>query len=653
MIRVLLALGFCTSTALRNCNARKLLLAVSTVLIFAHNSAMGQQSLADRMQSDSATAVLAGHHPQWARAANDQGLIAADARFDHLTLVLARSPDKEKALTEFLASQQNHNSANYHHWLTPTEMGARFGLPDEEMEPVIDWLKTQGLRVNWISPSRMFVDFGGTADQVGAAFHTEFHRYNVRGVERVSVASDPMVPVKLAAAIKAVRGLYTIDEKPMSAGRPSSQVSPDLTLSNGDHFLTPEDFATIYDLPSALTGSGQAIGVVGRSRVNTADLANFRNLTYASFADPTEIVPSALGGVDPGPPYTSPPGTGVSLGDQLEATLDVMRAGSTAPAAQVLLVVATSKSGGVGVATQYLVQTTPVPANVINISFGACELNAGAAGVNYWDTLFQQAAGEGISVFVSSGDSGASGCDADFTTPPASPQANSPNYICSSSYATCVGGTEFNDTSNPSQYWGTNNSNFSSALSYTPEGAWNEPLDSNAHPQIAASGGGVSTVIATPAGRPAREFPPREQDATRRIWLFLLLGMMAISLVLRPAEQLCRRSQGQYFTSNTSLELPPPPRHGGHHRCSSTKTEGTPREISILLCTPPPHPHPPPSMTSLGPPAESPVASPARPACATTAFPAQPDFPAARPAIWSIPATTRLRESDRWMSQVS
>jgi pseudomonalisin len=499
MIRVATTFGFGVSSALRNCNVRRVIFALSTVFLLTGISAVGQGEFTYRKQPESAMVVLAGHHPQWAEAGNDQGAIAADTRLDHLTLVLSRSPEKEKALTDLLASQQDRSSANYHHWLTPAEMGARFGLSNEEMEPVIDWLKSEGLQVNWISPSRVFVDFSGTAVQIGTAFHTELHRYSVRGTERVSVSSDPLVPIKLAVAIKAVRGLYTIDEKPISSGRSSSQVSPELTLSNGDHFLTPWDFATIYDVPTTLTGTGQVIAIVGRSRVDTADLDNFRNLTDTSFADPTVIIPTALGGVDPGPPYTSPPGTGVSLGDQLEATLDVMRAGGTAPAAQVLLVVATSASGGIGVATQYLVQTTPVPANVINISFGACESNAGVAGVNFWDQLFQQAASEGISVFVSSGDSGASGCDDEFAPPPASPQANSPNSICSSSYATCVGGTEFNDAADPSQYWGTNNPNLSSALGYIPEGAWNEPLDSNVSPQVAASGGGVSSFIPTPS----------------------------------------------------------------------------------------------------------------------------------------------------------
>src|ERR1019366_5067727 len=200
----------------------------------------------------------------------------------------------------------------------------------------------------------------------------------------------------------------------------------------------------------------------------------------------------------PGPPLTAPPTSGSSFGDQGEATLDVIRAGSVARDAQLLLVVATSASGGIGVDAQYLVETTPLPAQIMTISFGACELAAGPSGVNFWDTLFEQAAAEGISVFVSSGDSGASGCDANFSAPPSLPAANSINYICSSSYATCVGGTEFNDTSNPSLYWNASNGfELESALSYIPEGGWNEPT-SGSKTEVAASGGGMSSYVATP-----------------------------------------------------------------------------------------------------------------------------------------------------------
>ena len=49
----------------------------------------------------------------------------------------------------------------------------------------------------------------------------------------------------------------------------------------------------------------------------------------------------------------------------------MLRAGSVAPGAKILLVVATNASGGIGVDAQYLIETEPVPAQVMNVSFGA------------------------------------------------------------------------------------------------------------------------------------------------------------------------------------------------------------------------------------------------------------------------------------------
>ena len=207
---------------------------------------------------------------------------------------------------------------------------------------------------------------------------------------------------------------------------------------------------------------------------------------------PTVIVPPL--GVAPPPPATTPIANPSE--DQLEATLDVTRAGSVAPGAVIDLVISSPNSGGIGTATEYVVDTTPVPAQVLSISFGGCEADAGSGGVDFWDSLFSQAAGEGISVFVASGDAGAAGCDTYFEAPPAT-QVASPNFICSSTFATCVGGTEFADSS--AQYWNaTSDANLGSATSYIPEGAWNEPLSSSGMIEAAATGGGVSTVIGTP-----------------------------------------------------------------------------------------------------------------------------------------------------------
>lgn len=444
--------------------------------------------------------ALGNHHPLWAKAANDAGVAPADLQLNQLTLVLARSPQQEQAFDQLLANQQNPASPEFHHWLTAAEVGQRFGLSAHDLAALRAWLESQGLHVNWVAPSRDFIGFGGSNAAVSRAFKTELHYYNVNGTRRLSVASAPMIPQALAPAIAGVRGLYSILDRPAHLAR-LQQSSPDFS-NGGNRFIAPGDFATLYDLPSNLSGVGVTIGIVGWSFVNPADLQNFRQLTGTSFADPAEVVPTQFGGVNPGSPYTAPPSCNNCLGGQEEATLDVLRAASVAQDASVLLVSSASSGAndGIGAAAQYLIQTSPAPAQIVNISFGDCESDAGPSGVSYWNKLFQQAAAEGISVFVSSGDSGAAGCETSFAAPPSSAQAVSPNYICASSYATCVGGTDFNDASNSSTYWSSaNGGGLASVLSYIPEGAWNEPLTPASTLQVAASGGGVSQYVAVPA----------------------------------------------------------------------------------------------------------------------------------------------------------
>ena len=271
---------------------------------------------------------------------------------------------------------------------------------------------------------------------------------------------------------------------------------PMMSSTSGGHYLTPNDFATIYDLSSVysggntgatVAGKAQRIAIVGRSRVAATDISQFESLTGLPAAQPNVVVPTS--GIDPGT---------TNGGDQDEATLDVDRVMGTAPGVGVDLVVSADSRtvSGIYTAAAYAVNTLMDP--VMSISFGDCEANAGQQGVSVWDTLFSAAAAEGITVMVSSGDSGAAGCDGGSNTLPVT-QTASINYICSSSYVTCVGGTEFADTSSASTYWSAQNgSGDSSALSYIPEGAWNEPTAGSKY-VAAGTGGGASAYIAKPS----------------------------------------------------------------------------------------------------------------------------------------------------------
>jgi subtilase family serine protease len=443
--------------------------------------------------------TLKGHHPAWASAQNDAGAVPSDLALERLTIVLSRPPQVEHAFTQLLADQQNPKSPNYHHWLTPVEIGKRFGVSDHDLAAVTGWLQTQGLTVDDVANSRVRVTFSGTAANVANAFGGEIHYYQVGSEKRISLSGPPQIPTALNALVRAISGLSTVKTQPqhhlkmvkVPTKESAGKALPELSLSDGSHAIAPADFATIYNLTSGFNGTGQTIAIIGRSGVCAADITNFATLSGVTINGPTVIVPPL--GMTPPTPVCS----GNASGDQGEATLDVTRAGSIAQGAHIDLVISadTNAIDGIMTSAKYVVDTNPVPAHVMSISFGLCEAAAPSEAKTY-DNLFQQAAAEGISVMVSSGDSGVAGCDPAFNPPPGSASLAAPNLICSSGYATCVGGTEFNDRANPGQYWNTANSaTLGSALSYIPEGAWNEPFDGNNALQVAGTGGGVSLVI--------------------------------------------------------------------------------------------------------------------------------------------------------------
>lgn len=458
---------------------------------------------------------LTGHHPAWAVTQNDLGAVPADLQLQHLEIVLARPPEVQQAFEQFLAAQQDPTSPQFHQWLTPAEIGAQFGASDHDIAAITDWLQSQNLHVDSIANSRVRIAFSGPASAIGNAFGAQMHYFNnVSGEERISIADEPQIPAALTGIVKSVSGLFSAKITSSFGGRvvqvpasnSSSTVSgnpvPELNGENGTHFIAPADFATIYDLPGGtINGQNQTIAIIGRARVDTADISNFASLASVPANLPNVIIPPD--GIDPGPAEVSPPTSGNASGDQGEATLDVSRAGSVATGATIDLVVSadTSTADGIEIAAEYVVDPAPtaVFAQVMSISFASCEGGAGPSGTSFWNSVFSEAAAEGISAFVGSGDAGAAGCDAFFSTPPAM-QSLSINSICASSYATCVGGTEFNDASNPGAYWSsTQTLGYESALGYIPEGGWNEPTNSSGGPEAAASGGGFSIYIPTPS----------------------------------------------------------------------------------------------------------------------------------------------------------
>ena len=134
----------------------------------------------------------------------------------------------------------------------------------------------------------------------------------------------------------------------------------------------------------------------------------------------------------------------------------------------------------------------------MSTSFSGCEADLGKSENNFYNDLWKQAAGEGITPFVSSGDSGAAGCDAASESEATGGRAV--NGLASTPYNVAVGGTEFNEGSGT--YWSSNNGPGDvSAISYIPEVAWNESGDEPGGSDLWSTGGGASTNIRNRHGR--------------------------------------------------------------------------------------------------------------------------------------------------------
>jgi hypothetical protein len=220
------------------------------------------------------------------------------------------------------------------------------------------------------------------------------------------------------------------------------------------------------------------IAVVGRSNINASDIQNFRNLFHlSSNFGPQNIT---LNGPDPG---------NLGGGEEVEAVLDVSWSGAVAPDANVLFVVSqsTETTDGVDLSELYIIDNNL--AGIMTESFGRCEQHATAAFVSAANSLAQQAAAQGITFVVSSGDLGAV-CDTATKTIGTQIPASLP-------FVTAVGGTMFNENGNDNLFWSATNSfaTLESALQYIPEDVWNESAKAGSP---AASSGGTSMLFSQP-----------------------------------------------------------------------------------------------------------------------------------------------------------
>ena len=447
---------------------------------------------------------LRGNIHGMARPEFDLGRSDGSRLIQGISLTFRPSATQQKDLDHFLAQLGDPKSPNYHKYLTPAQFGERFGMSLNDIAKVTAWLQAQGFTHISVANGRNQISFDGTVAQIESTFSLEMHNYAVNGVVHLANALEPSIPAVLSGT---VLGLGSLND---FAPKPRAKIQSHLTsYVSGNHFLTPADFATIYNLnplyAAGIDGTGQKIAIVGQSTVSVTDLNNFRTAAGLPASTVTMTLQS---------------GTATKCsGDEGESDLDIEWAGGVAKGAKIIFVYAGLGTGdtckarnkSVWDALFYAVDKNVAP--FISTSYGFCESGLGNSFASQVQTWARQGIAQGQTIVAASGDAGAADCD----SAPSATGGYQVDVPASIPEVTGAGGSEFtgdapatvtgtapNTTAADSPYWSGSNTGsdaVSTALGYIPETSWNDTPQSNTgtEPNFSASGGGASSFFAKPS----------------------------------------------------------------------------------------------------------------------------------------------------------
>ena len=433
----------------------------------------------------SSSVPLRGNHP--AEAAALKGAVRAESTMP-LQLTIVLGVRNQAALDQLLADQQNPASPQYRKWLTPQQFDSRFGPTDKQVELVIEWLKGEGFEVTSVNRIGRMIQARGDAETAERAFSTTL----MSAGASFANTTDPVVPAQFDGLIVSIMGLdnmhavvpaglhRTTPPAPQSSkqGKPETLALADVTGSipenapqmpgaseGGSTAFGPIDVETFYDETTLLNGGNT--GAPSPDCIALDEDSDYLPSAVTLYDTTFGLVPAALTNVYPdgGSPGKS--------GDEVETLLDIDYAHATAPGTPIHPYIAGSLYDAISQSV------TDGTCGAISISFIFCgESSSFYTGL---DTLFAQAATQGQSVFIATGDWGAAGLQYSNGSCVTGTVKN-PSEMAASPHVTAVGGTtfapQFNGSGSDISVVGVGSNGI--------ESAWD------------ASGGGMSGVFGKP-----------------------------------------------------------------------------------------------------------------------------------------------------------
>ncbi len=429
------------------------------------------------------------------RDARVTGTAAAATTALHMTVAL--KPQNPAGLAAFATAVSTPGSSGFRDYLTVARFAQRFGSPPAHIAAVQSALRAQGLSVGSVTANHLTIPVTGTASQVQRAFSVSLSQVKLPG-GRIAYTNRqaPALPSSIAPYVQGVVGLSNVtpdqpaglsrggrasssSQLSLPAARPRVPTGGPQPCSSAQALqpmggLTADEVATAYQFSSLYgggdLGAGQTVALFEQQPYNPTDVATYQ----ACYGTSAAILPNV--DVDGGPGPYVPPSAGGS-GDG-ESALDIEQVIGLAPKANIL-VYQGPQTSTVDILSAIVSQDR---AKVISSSYGVCEALTGGATINAENTLLQEAAAQGQSFFISSGDSGSNMCF----------QADQSNASLSvidpggQPFATGVGGTTL--------YGG--GTSFFTPGGPVVQGVWNDGFPNS---RASGTGGGISNFFTMPS----------------------------------------------------------------------------------------------------------------------------------------------------------
>lgn len=401
--------------------------------------------------------------------------VGALSQGTQLSVTVTLQPRDPAALAAYAAAVSTPGSSQYHDYLSVAEFARRFGPTASAIAAAETSLRARGLSPGRLSANGLSFSVTATAARLASGFQTSFERYHLRsGRTAYANTSAPKVSGSGASVIQSVIGLSNLAvEKPQAlvraTGKATSRGSsvprttsssavadcPDADTDSSEYgSYTAQQIAEAYGFDGLYSagdeGSGVTVALYELEPYTATDVASYQSC-YGTSVPVTNVSVDGGSSCD-GDPYCG-----------LEDVLDIEDVIGLAPGVHIKVYEGPNGDGS-GPYDTYAQIVSDDTAKVISTSWGLCEAEEGSVAAE--NTLFEEAAAQGQSVFAAAGDSGADDCG-DGTTSVDDP--------ASQPYVTGVGGT---------------------SLTLLP--SYSETVWNNGSPN-GAGGGGVSTLWPMPS----------------------------------------------------------------------------------------------------------------------------------------------------------